>query len=231
MKKNQLRSAQLLLVAIILFILSACGDGEQRQGADEKTIESEGNMAKATIVAVGDSLTAGFGVNEEQAYPFLLEKKLQENGYNYRVINAGVSAETSSGTLSRIEWILTMDPEIVILETGANDGLRGISTDLVEKNLREMLNILQNRDVRVLLAGMRMVWNLGPVYVKRFNSIYPKLAEEYDLEFMPFFLEDVAMRSKLNLGDGVHPNSEGYKIIVENLYPHVVRVIESSSSE
>ena len=137
-----------------------------------------------TIVAVGDSLTAGYGLDESESYPVLLEKKLQAAGYNYKVVNAGVSGETSSGTLSRMQWILTLKPDIVILETGANDGLRGIDPKLIEKNLREILQILKEREVVVLLAGMKMVWNLGPIYVASFNGIYPQLAKEFDVRFL-----------------------------------------------
>jgi len=175
---------------------------------------------------VGDSLTAGYGLDESESYPVLLESKLQADGYRYRVVNAGVSGETSSGTLSRIEWILTLDPDIVILETGANDGLRGIDPQLAEKNIRDILQLLADRKVMVLLAGMKMVWNMGPAYVAKFNRIYPKLADEFDVVFYPFFLEGVAMRSQLSLGDGVHPNAQGYKIITDNIYPYVLKAIE-----
>lgn len=213
-----------IAVLVIVFGLSGCGKEESEKDEAAGGREEEMEMT-ATIVAVGDSLTAGYGLDEEQAYPYLLGKKLQQEGYGYKVINAGVSAETSSGTLSRLDWVLSMEPDIVILETGANDGLRGTSTDLVEKNLRSILETLKERNVTVLLAGMRMVWNLGPMYVRKFNTIYPDLAEEFELELMPFFLEDVAMKRDLNLGDGIHPNGDGYKIIVENIFPHVVNVI------
>ena len=179
-----------------------------------------------TIVAVGDSLTAGFGVAEEQSFPALLEKKLQADGHQYRVINAGVSAETSSGTLSRLEWILTLQPDIVILETGANDGLRGIDPQVAENNIREILKTLKERDVGVLLAGMKMVLNLGPIYVAKFNALYPRLAEESGAVFMPFLLEGVAMQGALNQADGVHPNAAGHQKIAENIYPYVLQAIK-----
>ncbi|PHR27410.1 MAG: arylesterase [Desulfotalea sp.] len=180
-----------------------------------------------TIVALGDSLTAGFGVDLSESYPALLEKALQDNGYQYKVINAGVSGETSSGTLGRVEWILTQNPDVVIVETGANDGLRGVATTLLEKNLCEIVALLQEANVEVLLTGMRMVWNLGPVYVAQFNAVYPRVAEEMAVELMPFFLEGVATNSTLNMADGLHPNSDGYRVIVENIYPYVVKAIDS----
>ncbi|WP_240192133.1 arylesterase [Desulforhopalus vacuolatus] len=182
-----------------------------------------------TIVAVGDSLTAGYGVDEGAAYPALLEEKLRTDEYNYNVVNAGVSGETSSGTLSRMEWILTLEPDIVVLETGANDGLRGIDTEVAEKNISEILQLLKDKDVVVVLAGMKMVWNMGPAYVAQFNRIYPKLAKEFDVVYMPFFLEGVATRGNLNQGDGIHPNAQGYQIIAENIYPYVVQAIKKKN--
>jgi len=210
---------------VIMFIICVSVSGCNRE-QDEQAAAQEPRAPLQTIVAVGDSLTAGYGLDESEAYPALLEKKLQEAGYKYRVVNAGVSGETTSGTLSRMEWILTLDPDIVILETGANDGLRGVDPQVAEKNLRQMLQILQERDVVVVLAGMKIVWNMGPEYVAEFNRIYPELAEDFDVVFLPFFLEGVAMQSALNLGDGIHPNNQGYKKITENIYPYVLEAIE-----
>ncbi|MGB3209766.1 MAG: arylesterase [Desulforhopalus sp.] len=215
------------ILSVIMFIISLSASGCSQE-QEETAVAQEQSETMRTIVAVGDSLTAGYGVNESLSYPAVLEKKLQAAGYNYRVVNAGVSGETSSGALSRMEWILTLKPDIVLLVTGANDGLRGVDPQLVEKNLREILQLLKKRDVVVLLAGMKMVWNLGPMYVAQFNSIYPKLAEEFNAVYMPFFLESVAMKNTLNLGDGIHPNAQGYKIITENIYPYVVEAIKKS---
>lgn len=209
-----------VIMFIICISVSGCNREQDNQAAQEPSEPMK------TIVAVGDSLTAGHGLDESESYPALLEKKLQAAGYRYRVVNGGVSGETSSGTLSRMEWILTLEPDIVILETGANDGLRGVDPQVAEKNLRQMLQILQEKDVVVVLAGMKMVWNLGPEYVAEFNRIYPELAEDFDVVFLPFFLEGVAMQSQLNLGDGIHPNSQGYKKIAENIYPYVLEAIE-----
>lgn len=211
-------------IYVIMFItfwyLAGCS---QEQDKTPETKE-DGPMMK-TILAVGDSLTAGYGLDESAAYPALLEKKLQAADYNYQVVNAGVSGETTSGTLSRVEWIITLAPDIVLLETGANDGLRGIDPQETEKNIREILQFLKEKDVVVLLAGMKMVLNLGLAYVTQFNAIYPKLAKEFDVVYMPFFLEGVAMKGALTQGDGIHPNMQGYKIITENIYPYVVQAI------
>jgi acyl-CoA thioesterase I len=209
------------IVFIMALALAGC-KGDQR----EKAAGQGEKEAKLTIVAVGDSLTAGFGVDEGQSFPAVVERKLQEDGHKYRVINAGVSAETSSGTLSRLEWILTLQPDIVILETGANDGLRGIDPQVAENNIRDILKTLKDREVGVLLVGMKMVRNLGPIYVAKFNALYPRLAEESGAVFMPFLLEGVAMQSTLNQADGIHPNAAGHLKIAENIYPYVLQAIK-----
>lgn len=211
-----------VLICVVLMNLLGCkGDTPEppvsSQRPEERTMK--------TIVAVGDSLTAGQGVAEEKSYPALLAQRLQADGYDYQVINAGVSAETSSGTLSRLEWVLSMNPDIVILETGANDGLRGIEPQLIESNIRKILEILKEKDIEVVLAGMKMVRNLGPLYVARFDAVYPRLAEQFGTVFMPFFLQDVAMQSGLNQADAIHPNPDGYKKVVDNLYPYVLEAI------
>ena len=210
------------LVAFALWTflgLTACGQGDPPPTPRRTAVHA------GTIVAVGDSLTAGLGVAEEFAYPALLEKKLAAAGFPYRVINAGVSGETSSGTLSRTSWILRMKPDIVILETGANDGLRGIDPSVVRKNIEDILQLLQEAHVTVILAGMEMVRSLGPEYTDAFRRVYPEASKRFRVPLIPFFLAGVAGRSKLNQADGIHPTAEGYKIVVETVYPYVVEAI------
>jgi len=180
-----------------------------------------------TIAAVGDSLTEGLGVAEEFAYPALLAQKLQDQGYRYRVVNAGISGETSSGTLARIKWVLTLKPDIVILVIGANDGLRGIDPGLIESNLRRIIQALKAENVIVVLGGMRIVQNLGPTYTSAFAAVYPKIAESEKVIFIPFFLNGVAADPALNQSDGIHPTAEGYRKIVAHIYPYVTRAIEN----
>ncbi len=224
------KEGSLQIFSVLLFLIAAALGG--CRGEQGQELPKKGEKASSrTILAVGDSLTAGFGLAEEEAYPALLEKALQAGGHPYRVINAGVSAETSSGTLSRLEWLLTQKPDIVILETGANDGLRGIDPQVAENNIRQILKILKDQDVVVLLVGMKMVRNLGPFYVNQFNALYPRLAEESGVVFMPFFLEGVAMQPGLNQTDGIHPNAAGYKKIVENLYPYVLQAIKNREGQ
>jgi acyl-CoA thioesterase-1 len=173
------------------------------------------------IVAFGDSLTAGLGVAEGEAYPAVLERKIHESGFSYRVVNAGVSGETTAGGLRRVSWILQNKPEIVILELGANDGLRGLSHSETKKNLTEIIESLQREHVRIVLAGMRMPPNYGKEYTEAFEKIFPELAGRYHLTLIPFFLEGVAARSDLNQADGIHPTAMGYQKIVDNFWPRL----------
>jgi len=182
---------------------------------------------EGTIVAVGDSLTEGLGVDEEFAYPAVLEEKLQDQGYRYRVINAGISGETSSGTLSRIKWVLTLKPDIVILVIGANDGFRGIDPALIESNIRKIIETLKAETVVVVLGGMKIVQNLGQEYTRAFAAIYPAVAEAENVIFIPFFLEGVAADPGLNQADGIHPTAAGYRRVVDHIYPYVIAAIKA----
>jgi len=183
-------------------------------------------MVDGTIVAVGNSLTAGLGVPEEQAYPAQLARRLQDDGYNYRVVNAGISGETSSGALSRIRWVVSsLKPDMVILETGANDGLRALDLKLLEANLDQLVGFLASQNIQVILAGMRMLPNLGPAYSQSFDEIYPRIAAKHEVIFIPFFLRDVAGRPEFNQDDRLHPNADGYAQIVDTVYPYVITAI------
>ena len=186
----------------------------------------QNSHSEGIIVAMGDSLTEGLGVAEESAYPARLQKLLQSGGYAYRVVNAGISGETSSGARSRIRWILKLNPDIVILETGANDGLRGIDPGLIRENIAYMLDQFASRDVIVVLAGMKMLSNLGPQYTREFEKVYNDAARGQDVIRVPFILEGVAGIADLNQPDGIHPTSEGYEIIAATLYPYVVKAID-----
>ena len=189
--------------------------------------ETPAPIYDGTLVAVGDSLTAGLGVPEDQAYPAQLARRLQADGHNYRVVNAGISGETSSGALSRIRWVVTsLKPDIVILETGANDGLRGVDPKLLETNLDQLVETLVRQHIQVILAGMRMLPNLGPAYSRAFDDIYPRVAAKHAVIFIPFFLQDVAGRADLNQDDRLHPTADGYARIVDTVYPYVIQAIE-----
>jgi len=169
------------------------------------------------IVAFGDSLTAGLGVSADESYPIQLQRRLDALHYRYRVINAGVSGDTTAGGLRRVPWVLNSKPEVVILELGGNDGLRGLSLDQTKSNLSQIIQRLQQAGVTVILAGMKLPPNYGQEYTTGFEAIYPILARQYHLPLIPFFLEGVAASTTLNQADGIHPTKEGYRIIVEQV--------------
>ncbi len=215
-----------LFIALFFLYLIGCSNASESDGAATKTTASKQPSSK-TIVAVGDSLTAGLGVNESAAYPALLQRKLADDGYHFNVVNAGVSGETSSGTLSRIEWVISvLKPDIIILETGANDGLRGIDPDVLRKNLDRIVSVIKTNHIKVLLCGMEMLPNLGPEYTKTFARVYPEIARKYAIPLIPFFLEGVAGDPRLNQPDGLHPTAKGYRRIVDHIYPYVLDVIK-----
>jgi acyl-CoA thioesterase I len=178
-----------------------------------------------TIVALGDSLTEGYGVDESQSYPALLEARLQKEGFPCTVINAGISGETSSGLLSRINRVLLLKPDIVILCTGANDGLGMTDHRLIRNNISQMVRIFKAHQVTVVLAGMKMLVNYGSSYTEPYERLYAEIAEQEQLLFMPFFLEGIAGKPELNLADGIHPNAKGYMILTAAIYPRVLKAI------
>ncbi|CAN7497861.1 arylesterase [Aminobacter sp. LjRoot7] len=177
------------------------------------------------IVGFGDSLMAGYGLNPGESFPEKLEKALRNNGHDVVITNAGVSGDTSSGGLSRLDWSVPDGTQLVILELGANDMLRGIDPALVEQNLDKMLARLKERKIPVLLAGMVAAPNLGHAYGEQFGTIYPKLAEKYGVTLYPFFLDGVAGDPKLLLEDGMHPTAEGIDRMVAKALPTVEKAI------
>ena len=181
-----------------------------------------------TILALGDSLTEGLGLPENEAYPAQLETALKQAGYvNAKVVNSGLSSETSTGLVNRLDWVLKTNPDITILTTGANDAMRGIDVKTVESNLRTAIERLQSEGSVVVLSGMQIYDNLGGEYVDAFSEIYPKLAKEYDIAFIPFFLEGVGGVAELNQSDAIHPTAEGYaKIISDNILPVLTPTVE-----
>ncbi len=211
----------------VLFLLAACA-GSTPTPLPPTPPPATALPTDGTIVAMGDSLTEGLGVDSRESYPAQLEHKLQENGYNYTVINAGVSGETSSGALARVEWVLTLQPDIVILATGGNDSLRGIDPAVTAQNLRALVETFQAANVTVILAGMQTVQNMGQPYTDAFRAIYPAVAAEFDLILIPFLLEGVASDPQLNQEDFIHPTAEGYTIVVETVYPFVVQAVEGN---
>ncbi len=201
-----------------------------RGAAPSRIQEAIPNSASGTIVAFGDSLTAGYGIAPEQAYPAVLERRLNKLGYSYRVVNAGVSGDTTAGGLRRVDWILRSDPQIVILELGANDGLRGQDLDKTRENLGRIIEKLLENGVAVILAGMKIPPNYGPDYTRKFSEIFYDLARQYDLAFVPLFLDGVAAKRHLNQPDGIHPTPEGYERVVDNILPVLLPLLPAHSS-
>jgi acyl-CoA thioesterase I len=170
------------------------------------------------ILCFGDSLTAGWGVLEKENYPTLLQKKLRENGFSHKVVNAGISGDTTASGLNRVQWSLRTKPTMVILVLGANDGLRGLPPKLMKNNMNKIIDIFKEKKIMVVLGGMKIPPNYGVTSGKQFDQVFHQLAAQHKTPFIPFFLEGVAGHPELNQGDGIHPNADGYKIITENVW-------------
>ena len=179
------------------------------------------------ITVIGDSLTAGYGLERKNAFPALLEAALKTHGIAARVIGAGVSGDTTSGGLSRLAWALGDKPDLVIVELGANDGLRGIDPAVTHKNLDQIVARIKSRGIRVLLTGMKAPPNLGRDYAKAFNAVFPAVAKKHNVPFYPFFLEGVAAKLELNQKDGKHPNVQGVAVITERILPYVKAALKN----
>ena len=173
------------------------------------------------IAALGDSLTAGLGVAADEAYPARLEARLAREGYAYRMVNAGVSGDTTAGGLRRVDWVLRAKPEIVIVALGANDGLRAQSPQATRDNLAAIVKRLQAAGARILLVGMRLPPNYGADYTKEFQAVFPEVARNTGVAFMPFLLDGVAADPRLNQPDGIHPTAAGHQVIADHLWPYL----------
>jgi acyl-CoA thioesterase I len=231
------------LISIFLLLLSIALAGAGCQKSDRSGVQ-DGEPAenRATpaptaspaktedlpaIVAFGDSLTAGYGLSEEQSFTTLLQRKLDEKNYRYRVINAGVSGDTSAGGARRIDWALEGNVKFLILELGGNDALRGQPVTVMKKNLAQIIERAQSRDVTVILAGMEAPPNLGEEYTRAYRGVFRDLAKRYKLAFIPFVLEGIGGRAEFNQPDGIHPNAEGEKIMTENVWRVLEPLLES----
>ncbi len=204
------------LAGLLLLILGITGPGLR---AAEQPLR---------ILALGDSLTAGYGLAAADSFPAQLERALNDRGTSVQVLNAGVSGDTTAGGLARLEWALVDNPELVILALGANDSLRAVAPEITRANLAAILEKLQARQLPVLLAGMYAPPNLGQTYQAAFDNIYPQLAAQYGALLYPFFLDGVATNPALNQADGIHPNSDGVAVLVQRIVPYVLRLIEQS---
>ena len=190
--------------------------------------QARADQNETVIVALGDSLTSGFGLPNDKAFPSQLETALKERGHKVRIVNAGVSGDTASAALRRLDWALDGDTDAVIVELGGNDALQGLPPESTKAALAEILERLQKRNLPVLLAGMEAPRNLGKDYVTAFGAIYPALAAQYDVLLYPFFLEGAALNPELMQRDGIHPNAEGVGVIVDNILPQVEALLAAS---
>ena len=182
------------------------------------------------IVFLGDSLTAGLGLPSTQSFPSLIGQKLKEKGLEYEIVNAGVSGDTSAGGLRRLDWSLDGNVRVLILALGANDGLRGLATSEMKKNLAAVLDRARERNVPVILAGMEAPPNYGPDYTREFRNVYSDLAAEYKVRFIPFLLQGVAGNASLNQGDGIHPNTRGAEIVADLVWKELEPELRRQSS-
>lgn len=180
------------------------------------------------MVFFGDSITAGYGIPIEKAFPALIQAKLEQANKPFEVINAGLSGETTTGGLNRIDWILRSKPDVFVLELGGNDGLRGLSLNETEKNLKAMIEKVRkaNPEAKIILAGMQIPPNLGQDYTERFQNLYPMVAQDMDVMLIPFLLEGVGGDPDLNLSDGIHPNEEGHSLVAELVWDVLNEVMD-----
>ena len=217
-------------IIISLFILLAgCSDNKKTEstGQDNSANTNTATVKKKSIVFFGNSLTAGYGLSPEQAFPALIQKKIDSLGLPYQAVNAGLSGETSSGGLTRIDWILQQPMDIFILELGANDGLRGIPLAQTKKNLQDIIDKVKAKypEAKLVFAGMQIPPNMGQTYSTEFRNMFGELAEKNSMALIPFLLEVVGGEPELNQEDGIHPTAEGHRIVAENVWKELEKLL------
>jgi len=234
-----------LYVCLSLLFTVACGNfaigcGTERTPANGTATQpaappdsapaSKTDDERPKIVCLGDSLTAGLGLVETQSYPYLLQKKVDEDGFQYEVVNAGVSGDTSAGGLRRLDWALQEDVRVLIVALGANDGLRGLAVAEMKENLGKIISTAQGRNIVVILAGMEAPPNYGAEYAAAFRQAYREVALRYRVLFIPFLLDKVAGIASLNQADGIHPNPEGAAIVANNIWAVLKPLLDQISA-
>ncbi|MBC7898753.1 MAG: arylesterase [Saprospiraceae bacterium] len=229
-----IRTLSLVSFIFLPLLIAACGSSNSKQQAvsnSQRPLATPNIVSnKPKIVAFGDSLTAGFGLSEKESYPYLLQEKLNADGYDYEVINAGVSGETSLGGVERIDWVLEQENlQVLILELGANDLLRGVPVAKMKDNLEKIIIKAKAKNVRVLFCGMLAPPAMGSDYQRDYSEAFPDLADKYKLAYLPFLLEGIALNKGLNQADGIHPNAEGAKIMTENIYKELKPLLGSGA--
>lgn len=229
---------------LVLLLAAACGSPEAPARRDDGGTPAAGAPAPSSvvpagasdaragrlpkIVILGDSLTAGLGLPMEQAYPALLQARLDEAGLAYHVVNAGVSGDTSAGGLRRLDWVLDDTVRVLVIELGANDGLRGLPVGQMKENLRAIIQRAKGQGVAVILTGMEAPPNFGPVYTSEFRAAYRELAREEGVALVPFLLDGVAGDASLNQADGIHPNAAGARLVERNVWAALQTIVEKA---
>ena len=214
--------SQAALIGIGVCALYACSDSAQQEAPELPTSATspEAEAASGPVVLfLGDSLSAGLHLSEDQAFPAVLQRRSKAAGHPFRLINAGISGDTTSGGVGRLAWSLKAEPDVVVLELGANDGLRGIELASIRANLVQMIEEIRASGARVLLLGMKLPPNYGPAYTEGFEAIFDSLAAEYELAYVPYFLAGVGEVPRMNLPDGLHPTAEGHERVADNVAP------------
>lgn len=218
-----------LILYLATFYFLACNNKKENNNSNEQsqTNTKDSVTVKKTIVFFGNSLTAGYGLSPSEAFPALIQKKIDSLNLPYKVVNAGVSGETSSGGDSRIDWILRQPVDVFVLELGANDGLRGIPLDQTKKNLQSILDKVKQKypGCKLVLAGMEIPPNMGQTYTSQFREMYKALASSNNIILIPFILEGVGGEEHLNQEDGIHPTAEGHKIVADNIWEELSKVL------
>jgi len=240
------RKVPTLVLALVIPVLSGCGapvsDDSPREARRALARPAAARPASApatsapvadlpVVAFLGDSLTAGLGLDEDEAYPAVVERELREEGTPVQVINAGVSGDTTAGGLSRLGWLLGQHPDVVVVALGGNDGLRGLPIEEADHNLREIVRRTQAAGARVLLLGLKIPPNYGPDYAGRFETMYPRIAKDLDVPLVPFMLAGVGGIQGLNQSDGLHPTAEGQEIVAKNVLPYLEEILEEAKSK
>lgn len=223
-----LRISQYTSIALILFLSTLLSCGQKTAENTSTVVEKEEiarskNKEKKTILFFGNSLTAGYGIEPDDAFTGIIQDKIDSLGLDYQIINGGLSGETSASGLNRLDWFLEEEPYIFVLELGGNDGLRGIAVNETQNNLKKIIQLVHEKypQTQILLAGMQIPPNMGQEYSQRFKSMFPEVAKKENVQLIPFLLEGVAGDTSLNLPDGIHPSEEGHRIVAETVWEYL----------
>ncbi len=227
-----MRNLLFYIVFLIPFAIVSCGESGNNKPEEPEAVESVEEVSpeeedSGVILFFGNSLTAGMGLEQDESFPAVIQEKIDSLGLPYKVVNAGLSGETTASGKNRVSWVLNQNVDIFVLELGANDGLRGIPVEETRENLQVIINTVRekNPETKIILAGMQIPPNMGETYTSNFQEIFPELAEENDVALIPFLLEDVAGNPELNQQDGIHPTAKGQEIVAGNVWEVLFPVI------